>query len=151
MTSPEQWRYVSTKDNPADHLTRGMATSTLACNEQWWKGPEFLQMDEVEWPQNQFEMSKDAVTEQKKSGRSKVKSAAENQSLFADAVSTKESTIGEPVEDKPMKASKENSWPLDPSHFSSWLRLTRLVAWVCRFLAQLSNIDRRKNSRGIDT
>ena len=138
MTSPEQWRYVSTKDNPADHLTRGMATSALACNEQWWKGPEFLQMDEEEWPQNQFEMSKDAVTEQKKSGRSKVKSTAENheenQSLFADAVSTKESTIGEPVEDKPMKASKETSWPLDPSHFSSWLRLTRLVAWVCRFL-----------------
>ena len=121
MTSPVQWRYVSTKDNPADHLTRGMSSSALACNEQWWKGPEFLQMDEEEWPQNQFEMSKDAVTEQKKSGRPKVKSAAENheenQSLFADAVSTKESTIGEPVEDKPMKASKENSWPLDPSHF----------------------------------
>ena len=50
ITSPEQWRYVSTKDNPADHLTRGMATSALACSDQWWKGPEFLQMDEGEWP-----------------------------------------------------------------------------------------------------
>ena len=29
-------------------------------------------MDEEEWPENQFEMSKDAVTEQKKSGRSNV-------------------------------------------------------------------------------
>ena len=64
MTSPEQWRYVSTKDIPADHLTRGMASSALACNEQWWKGPEFFQMDEEEWPQNKFEMSKDAVTVQ---------------------------------------------------------------------------------------
>ena len=94
-------------------------------------------MDEEEWPQNQFEMSKDSVTEQKKSGRSNVKSAEENnkenQSLFADAVRTKESTIGEPVENKMMKAGKENSWYLDPSHFSSWLRLTRFVPWVCRF------------------
>ena len=50
ITSPEQWRYVSTKDNPADHLTRGMAALALACNDQWWKGPAFLQMDEEEWP-----------------------------------------------------------------------------------------------------
>ena len=68
----------------------------------------------------------------------KVKSAEENheenQSLFADTVRTNESTIGEPVENKLMKAGKKNFWHLDPSHFSSWLRLTRLVAWVCRFL-----------------
>ena len=123
MTSPEQWRYDSTKDNPADHLTRGMASSALACNEQWWKGSEFLRMDEEEWPPNQFEMSKDAVTEQKQSGCPKVKSAAENHeenlSLFADAVSTTESTIEEPMENKPIKASEEDSWYLDPSHFSS--------------------------------
>ena len=51
-----------------------------------------------------------------------MKSAAhnheENQSLFAAAVRTKESTIGEPVENKPIKAGKENSWYLDLSHFS---------------------------------
>ena len=35
ITSPEQWRFVSTKDNPADHLTRGMAASMLACTDQW--------------------------------------------------------------------------------------------------------------------
>ena len=74
-------------------------------------------MDEEEWHQNQFEMSKVAVTEHKKSDRSNVKSAEENpeenQSLFADEVRTKESTIGEPVENKLMKAGKENSWYLD--------------------------------------
>ena len=68
-------------------------------------------------------MSKDAVTEQKQSGRPKVKSAAENhkenQSLFADAVSRKESTIEEPVGGGPMKADEEDTWYLDPSHFSS--------------------------------
>ena len=55
--------------------------------------------------------------------------------MFADAVSKKKSTTGEPVEpSKLMKAGMENSKYLDPSYFSSWLRLTRLVAWVCRFL-----------------
>ena len=66
-----------------------------------------------EWPHNQFEMSKDAVTEQKKFGRSKVKFTAENheenQSLFADAVNTNEHTTGGPVENKLMKAGNENS------------------------------------------
>ena len=33
MTSPEQWRYVPTQDNAADHLTRGMSASTLICND----------------------------------------------------------------------------------------------------------------------
>ena len=63
ITRPKQWRYVSTEDNPGYHFTRGMAASALACNDQWWQGPEFLQMDEEEWPQNHFHMSKDLVTE----------------------------------------------------------------------------------------
>ena len=113
MTSPEQWRYVPTRDNPADHLTKGMSASALACSEQWWKGPEFLKMVEEEWPDNRFEMSNDAVTEQKKSGYSKRKSVTENheekQSLFADAVRTKKYTTGEAVKNKLMKVDKENS------------------------------------------
>ena len=103
MTNPYQWRYVPTKDNPADHLTRGLTASVLTCSEQWWKGPEFLHMAEEEWPENRFEMSNDAISEQKKSGLSKKESIAEDheekQSLFADAESRKKSAIGEPVED----------------------------------------------------
>ena len=84
------------------------------------EGPEFSQMDVEEWPQNLFEMSKDAVTTQKKSACSKVKSAAENheenQSSFPDTVGANESAIGVPVENKLMKAGKEHSLYLDPSH-----------------------------------
>ena len=38
-TNPEQWRYVLTKQNPADLLTRGLSVSTLSEQEKWLKGP----------------------------------------------------------------------------------------------------------------
>ena len=41
-TNPEQWRYVLTKQNPADLLTRGLSVSTLSEQEKWLKGPLFL-------------------------------------------------------------------------------------------------------------
>ena len=131
MTRPEQWRYVPTKDNAADHLTRGMTASALTCNDQWWKGSEFLQMVEDEWPKNRFEISNDAVEEQRKS---RLLKREEKQSLFTDVESSKKSTIGNPVKKESLSVCKENSWYLNPFRFSSWLRLTRLVAWVFSFL-----------------
>ncbi|XP_068120871.1 uncharacterized protein [Hyperolius riggenbachi] len=40
-TSPEQWHYVSTDNNPADHATRAVAASHLK-NTTWFTGPAFL-------------------------------------------------------------------------------------------------------------
>ena len=41
-TSPEQWKYVQSKENPADLLTRGLTTADLELSEPWWNGPAFL-------------------------------------------------------------------------------------------------------------
>ena len=111
-------------------------------------------MDEEEWPQNQFEMSKDAVTEQKKSGRSNVKSAEENheenQLLFAVAARTKESTIGVPAENKLMKAGRE-FLVFGSFSFFKLASTYKTCSIGLPFLAQLSKIERKKNSRRIDT
>lgn len=40
--SPEQWRYVDTKDNPADDTSRGLGANELIRSERWWNGPNFL-------------------------------------------------------------------------------------------------------------
>ena len=40
--SPEQWRYVDTKDNPADDASRGLGANELIRSERWWNGPNFL-------------------------------------------------------------------------------------------------------------
>ena len=51
-TQSTQWRYVPTKVNPADMLSRGMhATDLVECN-SWWRGPLFLRESEDAWPKN---------------------------------------------------------------------------------------------------
>ena len=40
--SPKQWRYVDTKDNPADDASRGLGANELIRSERWWNGPNFL-------------------------------------------------------------------------------------------------------------
>lgn len=44
------WQYVNTIDNPADVASRGSDATDLLQNNLWWNGPNFLQLDETEWP-----------------------------------------------------------------------------------------------------
>lgn len=41
LTQPEQWHHVPTKDNPADHASRGMKVTELM-ESSWFNGPTFL-------------------------------------------------------------------------------------------------------------
>ena len=153
VTNPEQWRYVPTKDNAADHLTRGITASTLTCNDQWWKGPQFLQMTEDEWPENRIEMSNDAVAEQRKSRLSK---REEKQSLFTDVVSSKKSMLDNSVKKKSHSICKENSWYLNPFRFfklastyktcSMGFSLLRKLSY-CKRKAKLWRTESRRNQR----
>lgn len=54
-SSSTQWRYVSTKDNPADDASRGSSPCSFLKNERWKSGPEFLRKPEAEWPVLQTE------------------------------------------------------------------------------------------------
>ena len=54
-SNPEQWRYVPTKLNPSDLLTRELSVSGLAEEDKWWSGPAFLKQDPSEWPENKIE------------------------------------------------------------------------------------------------
>ena len=42
LSDPNQWRYVNTKENPADDASRGLDASTLTEQQRWVKGPKFL-------------------------------------------------------------------------------------------------------------
>ena len=41
QTSIEQWKFVPTKSNPADDVSRGLSLSTTSKNDRWLRGPEF--------------------------------------------------------------------------------------------------------------
>nr|CAI5863145.1 unnamed protein product [Callosobruchus analis] len=50
LTSPESWKYVNTKNNPADIASRGVMPSSLFNNDLWFIGPLFLYLPASEWP-----------------------------------------------------------------------------------------------------
>jgi len=49
LTDAKQWNYVSTKDNPADIISRGINARAIDTLELWWKGPYWLMTDESSW------------------------------------------------------------------------------------------------------
>ncbi|UYV84344.1 hypothetical protein LAZ67_X001901, partial [Cordylochernes scorpioides] len=44
------WRYVPTRDNPADMASRGILGSDLKQTTIWWRGPTWLSAESTEWP-----------------------------------------------------------------------------------------------------
>ena len=47
-TDVNQWRYVDTKENPADDASRGMEIHSFLEQQRWIRGPEFLWRQESE-------------------------------------------------------------------------------------------------------
>ena len=104
-SSVEQWRYVSTADNPADHASRGMSAEQPLSDERWLRGPEFLGKPENEWPSPKtLPILTDEDQEVKKV-------------LSANVTQTKDN----PIENLILKTSK-------------WSKLVRVVGWVLRFV-----------------
>ncbi|GFY36467.1 hypothetical protein TNCV_26651 [Trichonephila clavipes] len=54
LTNAEQWHLVSSEQNPADLVSRGLDPSSLHNNSLWWNGPTFSAMKD-------FPESKDGV------------------------------------------------------------------------------------------
>jgi transposase InsO family protein len=104
LTQPEEWRWVPTKQNPADLGTRDLEFPDLSPEALWFGGPEFLRRPEVEWPglTTPDKPLPEANTEMK--------------AAFCGATTT-ENGSGLP----------------DPHRFSSWNKLLRVTAWVLRF------------------
>lgn len=55
ITSPEQWKYVSTNNNPADVATRTIHVSDLK-NSMWLKGPPYILIGEDSSEENLYDL-----------------------------------------------------------------------------------------------
>ena len=51
LSQLHQWRYVNTRDNPADDASRGLNIEPLLKSPRWLHGPHFLLKPESEWPE----------------------------------------------------------------------------------------------------
>ena len=111
----KDWRYVPSKLNPADEVTRGLSASALA-NSKWIKGPKFLLESSSQWPE-QLE------------GYNAVQESFLTNEKPLDLVST-------------MLAWREKDESLTPTDqfvrsFSSLHRLKRATVWLKRFFKYL--------------
>ena len=50
FTSPETWRHVPTKDNPADCASRGIMPEEPLTHHLWWNGPDWLTEEPIATP-----------------------------------------------------------------------------------------------------
>jgi hypothetical protein len=63
VTTPYQWQYVDTKENPADLASRGGSPTDIAEHELWWHGPKWLKLPREQWPQrDQFPETEEVTT-----------------------------------------------------------------------------------------
>ena len=106
-----RWKHVPTKINPADLFSRGTALDALASNDLWLNGPSFLQKPMNEWLQIKLVL----VAEE----RMKLK----KDRLQSNSVITLATTL------------TSNVWVFDPKKYSKWLKGTRVLAWIQRFVS----------------
>ncbi|XP_067021942.1 uncharacterized protein [Acropora muricata] len=50
LSDPSQWKYVDTKENPADDASRGLDAKALKQQQRWLRGQGFLWQPEKDWP-----------------------------------------------------------------------------------------------------
>ena len=132
QTDPNQWRYVPTKVNPADMLSRGMPANDLAKCNSWWRGPAFLSQTEDMWPRNKIFEQPVGNNEIRRSSR--VESRTQE-----PKVGDKTYHVGTFVAVDEGVASL-----LAPHKYSSGLKLKRIQAWINRFVG---NCQRKGTGR----
>lgn len=112
-TNTSKWRYVSSKENPADAATRGVRVKDLIHNNKWIDGPKFLQKPESNWSTNLVEYALEA-------GNPEIKREAS-----VNAVGVKNSAAA-------------TSQLID--YYSDWMKLKVAVAWILKVKKTLLGI-----------
>ena len=112
-SNPNQWRYVPTKQNPADHGTRGLTVSHLADAEMWWNGPSFLVLPEGDWPERRSSTPVGVWTEVKAERKQIMQADEESEQIQRAEPNCSTFAIIE-----------EKNWRLNPARFSKWYRVS---------------------------
>ena len=114
-SSPDQWRFVSGKDNPADTGTRPCTPEGLQSN--WFSGPPFLWLPPINWPEPPCLFP--SLPEEFK---------CKQRHVFAAVTNT-------------FTLTAEDSLDKRFSRFSSWYKLKKAVAHILRLRCKLLHHD----------
>ncbi|KAL0867450.1 hypothetical protein ABMA27_008237 [Loxostege sticticalis] len=122
-TCGHTWSYVPSKDNPADLVSRGIRADVIGDTHLWWSGPSFLLKNENEWP---------TMPNVVKPDLSEVVSHVISSSGSDDNASSSSTAF---VETNINVSIIQNL----TAKYSSFTKLQRVVAYLCRFLHNLKN------------
>ncbi|VDM25203.1 unnamed protein product [Toxocara canis] len=126
QTATVQFHYVETNDNPADLATRGVAPHRLSQCSLWWKGPEWLKLNEEDWPRWNWKeediFEPDRTTE-----------AADHEVETTNAVATMDNRFTETQNLHPPFGHFVND-----KRFGRWNKLVAVTAMVLRFIKRIA-------------
>lgn len=115
------FKHVSSEDNPADLATRGKPPRELSSS-IWWMGPTWLKYPEQQWPV--FKIPPESRT-------SEVDSEMKgNKVMFEANLLSREDLSRENLQLPDLS-------DIDECRYSSLLKLSRVTAWVLRFVTKL--------------
>ena len=132
----ESWRHIPGDINPADLATREGKVDDLLV-QTWWSGPNFLQLNEEDWPiQKEFNVIPKEVLDEAKKGSQNVININEGHNTLAALTIAKYDQ---------MKISNL----IEISKFSSLRKLCTVTAYVFRFINNLK-LSIKKETRLLD-
>ena len=118
VSSPTQWRYVMSRENPADQASRGETAGAFLNDRRWFQGPEFLWRDSEAWPPLPGCLGEGLGPDPE------VKSSVRTAKVT--------------TQDDPLQKLF--------SYYSSWYRLIRAVAWILRLKRRLRGIKNQPDA-----
>jgi len=123
------FKFVPTKDNPADIATRGLSPSELS-SFIWWTGPKWLQQHKSQWPEWTMPEINLSIQEFDPDATE----AAELKLVVGDSSHIENQQSKQVTVTVSLVDIKEE-------RFSSLLKLIRVTAWVRRFVNKLKRKD----------
>ena len=132
-SQPDQWRYISTKLNPADLASRGISTKAML-QKQWITEPEFLSKSEEYWPENPMKITMKMLDRDPE-------------------IKTKCSTVQATIKDSSCVSADDDHTSVDKiiNYHSSWYKLKKSVAWILKIRSELLHrVRQRKHVKSED-
>ena len=111
-SDPKQWKYVESKQNPADDASRGLSPKNISETSRWIRGPAFLWDPSSKWQEQEEEDEEPRLLQDDKE--------VKKTTAFATGAKEKPATLLKRLE-----------------YFSDWFRAKRALALCKRYVQKL--------------